>query len=151
MISCTQRNEIIDHSNDIIQIKKLINDSDKGWESKNLEIVLRGYSKDIDWTNAFGDRRQGKEQLRGLLDTIFGLDFVMAGKNNYQEPYITFPSKDIALARSLNIRTGQLWPDGSTMDDRKINHLRVYQIVDGRWVCINHMISQAHNKLKARE
>ncbi len=148
MISCDQDNKIANRSSDLEVIKKLIDDSDKGWETKNLEVVLQGYSEDIDWTNAFGDRRHGKEELRGLLDTIFGLDFVMAGKNNYQKPDITFPSKEIALARSINVRTGQKWPDGSPMDDRIINHLRVYKLIDGNWVCINHMISQAHNKLR---
>ncbi len=147
-IACNDQKKTVDPSSDINEIKKLINDSDKGWDSKNLDLVLKGYSDDIDWTNAFGDRRQGKEELRDLLDTIFGLDFVMAGKNNYQEPDITFPSEEIALARSKNIRTEQQWPDGSPMDDRIINHLRVFKKVDGKWICINHMISQAHNKRK---
>ena len=74
------------------------------------------------------------------------LDFVMAGQNNYQEPDISFPADDIALARSTNIRTGQKWPDGSDMDDRVINHLRVFKKIDGEWLCIHHMISQAHDR-----
>ncbi|UII22307.1 YybH family protein [Fulvivirga ligni] len=107
-IACNDQNKMEDHSKDLAQIKQLINDSDEGWETKNLELVLEGYSDDIDWTNAFGDRRQGKEALSGLLDTIFNLDFVMSGRNNYQEPDITFPSEDIALARSTNIRRSEM-------------------------------------------
>lgn len=130
----------------IEKIKQQITNYGVGWDAKNVDLVLSGYSKDIDWTNAFGDRVQGKNALKSLLETIFSLDFVMSGKNNYQDPDITFPSEDVALARSTNIRTGQKWPDGSPMDDRVINHLRVYKKLDGEWLCISHMISQAHDK-----
>ena len=143
--SCNKESNLIDHSSDIKEIKQIIDDSDKGWDSKNLDLVLQGYSEDIDWTNAFGARVQGKDELRALLKKIFSYDFVMAGKNNYQDPDITFPNPEIALARSINIRTDQKWPDGQHMEDRVINHLRVFKKVNGKWICINHMISQAHN------
>ncbi|MEM8508751.1 MAG: hypothetical protein AAF717_13020 [Bacteroidota bacterium] len=130
----------------LVAIKENINNYDQGWEEKDLAKVLLGYSENIDWTNAFGDRVQGKKELQSLLTTIFGLDFVMSGKNNYQDPEITFLTNDIALARSVNIRRGQKWPDGSPMKDRVINHLRVFQKINGTWLCINHMISQAHDK-----
>ncbi|MGS2727979.1 YybH family protein [Psychroserpens sp. BH13MA-6] len=146
LISCNQNPDPFDHSNDIESIKKSIDNYDKGWDSKDLELVLNEYSEDIDWTNAFGDRVQGKKELKSLLKTIFSLDFVMSGKNNYKEPEIEFLSEDIALVRSVNIRTNQKWPDGRDMDDRIINHLRVFKRIDNKWLCINHMISQAHNK-----
>jgi ketosteroid isomerase-like protein len=111
-----------------------------------VEAVLAGYSEDVDWTNAFGDRVQDKQELRALLETIFSLDFVMSGENNYQAPEIDFLSKDIALVRSVNVRSGQKWPDGSLMKDRIINHLRVFKKTGREWLCINHMISQAHDK-----
>ncbi|MDC6387831.1 hypothetical protein PP182_04020 [Maribacter sp. PR1] len=133
-------------NNDIEMIKQNIIDYDTGWDSKDINRVLAGYSKGIDWTNAFGDRVQGKEELKSLLEIIFSLDFVMSGKNNYQTPDITFLNEDIALARSTNIRTGQKWPDGSPMKDRIINHLRVYKKIEGNWLCMSHMISQAHEK-----
>ena len=133
VISCRNESKPVESSSDINEIEQIINDYDNGWESKNIEMVLQGYSDNIDWTNAFGDRTQGKEELRELLNTIFSLDFVMAGKNNYQDPDITFPNEGIALARSTNIRTGQKWPDGRPMDDRIINHLRVFKKVDGKY------------------
>lgn len=146
-ISCDNKQNGTDHSEDTIAIEQIITDYDKGWDSKDIDLVLAGYSDDIDWTNAFGDRVQGKDQLRDLLETIFSLDFVMAGENNYQKPDITFPNDEIALARSTNIRTGQKWPDGSEMKDRVNNHLRVFKKVNGKWTCFNHMISQAHDKM----
>ncbi len=127
-------------------LRQSIIDYDQGWDAKDIEQVLAHYSEDVDWTNAFGDRTQGKAALRSLLETIFGLDFVMSGQNNYQDPDITFLSEEIALARSVNIRTGQQWPDGRPMNDRIINHLRVFKKSEGRWLCVSHMISQAHEK-----
>ncbi|MEM8929211.1 MAG: hypothetical protein AAGC45_13515 [Bacteroidota bacterium] len=56
-----------------------------------------------------------------MLTTIFGLDFVMSGKNNYQDPEITFLSEQIVLAPSVNIRRGQKWPDNGLMKNRVIN------------------------------
>ena len=131
---------------DDLLIAQQIEKYDAGWDEKNVEKVLSSYADEIDWTNAFGDRTQGKEELKGLLETIFGLDFVMTGKNNYQAPEITYLNDTIALARSVNIRSGQLWPDGSPMKDRIINHLWVFQKKDGVWLCVHHMISQAHEK-----
>ncbi len=131
---------------DIKAIKESITRYDKGWDAKNLNQVLQHYDDNIVWTNAFGDRTQGKAELRTLLETIFNLDFVMSGENNYQEPDITFPKPDFAIARSVNSRTGQKWPDGRLMKDRINNHLRVYQKLDGEWKIIQHIISQAHDK-----
>ena len=147
LVACTGTSKQTDHTTDVQEIKTTIQHYDTGWDSKDIDLVLEGYSDDIDWTNAFGDRVQGKEALRDLLETIFSLDFVMAGTNNYQEPDITFPANEVALARSTNIRTGQKWPDGRPMEDRRINHLRVFQKQNGTWTCIHHMISQAHNKM----
>ncbi len=127
-------------------INQTINDWDIAWETKDLELALKHYADDTDWTNAFGDRVQSKKELRELLDFIFNMDFVMAGENNYGENEITFLNDSIATVRSLNIRKNQMWADSTKMDDRYINHLRIYQKVNGTWLITDHMISQAWPK-----
>ncbi|MEO1654798.1 MAG: SgcJ/EcaC family oxidoreductase [Bacteroidota bacterium] len=144
----SQKKSKLDQPPAIQAIKQVIEDYDQGWDAKDLELVLKGYAEEVDWTNAFGDRMQGKKALKSLLETIFSLDFVMSGQNNYQAPDITFPGSDIALVRSTNIRSGQKWPDGSPMKDRVINHLRVFKKMNGQWLIIHHMISQAQEKQK---
>lgn len=153
LMACnTQKTETaIDYSKVKTQINESIEAWDKGWETKDLELSLKYYADDTDWTNAFGDRVQSKTELRQLLETIFGLDFVMAGENDYGENEITFLSDSIATARSLNIRKNQKWPDGSQMDDRHINHLRIYENKNGKWLIINHMISQAWPKRQPKD
>lgn len=127
-------------------INLAISEWDLAWEQKDVELAINSYSDSCDWTNAFGDRVQSKQDLEQLLSIIFGLDFVMSGKNNYSENDIEFVSNSTAIVRSQNIRTDQKWPDGSEMDDRIINHLRVFEVTDGKWLITHHMISQAWPK-----
>lgn len=128
------------------QIIKSIGEWDKAWDTKDVELAIRYYADETDWTNAFGDRVQSKQELKELLDFIFGLDFVMAGENNSGQIEIVHLNDSIATVRSKNIRKGQEWPDGTKMDDRHINHLRVYKNINGEWLIVNHMISQAWPK-----
>lgn len=118
-----------------------------GWAERDAELAVQDYADDIDWTNAFGDRHQGKDALLEALTFIFGLDFVMAGEsegNEYQE--VRFLSEDIALIRSKLTRTGQQFRSGEVRPDRVIDHLRVLERRNGEWVIVSHLISQAEQR-----
>lgn len=132
-----------DFTKDESAINQSIHDWDNAWENKNVELAIKHYSDKTDWTNAFGRRVQSKDELKDLLKFIFNMDFVMAGENNYGKNEITFLNDSTATVRSKNIRINQRWSDGSRMDDRHINHLRIYQNINGNWLITNHMISQA--------
>ncbi|WP_350288753.1 SgcJ/EcaC family oxidoreductase [uncultured Croceitalea sp.] len=143
----SEKKEIkIDRDKDSKEILKTIDNWNEGWDKKDVELAISDYSKDTDWTNAFGDRMQSKSELRQLLTEIFAMDFVMNGVDNYINDDVKFLTDDIALLRSTNIRTGQKWSDGTLMNDRYIHHLRVFQKIDNKWEITNHMISQAHEK-----
>lgn len=116
-----------DFTKDETAINQSVQDWNNAWKTKDLDLALKHYSNKTDWTNAFGNRVQSKDNLKELLQVIFNMDFVMAGENNYGENEITFINHKIATVRSQNIRKNQKWPDGSKMDDRYINHLRIYQ------------------------
>lgn len=132
-----------DFTRDESAINQSIQDWDNAWGNKNVELAIKHYSNKTDWTNAFGRRVQSKDELKDLLKFIFNMDFVMDGENNYGKNEITFLNDSTATVRSKNIRINQRWPDGSRMDDRHINHLRIYQNINGNWLITNHMISQA--------
>ncbi len=120
---------------------------EQGWAEKNVELAVQDYASDVDWTNAFGDRFQGIEALRQGLGHIFSLDFVMAGTSGTNEfEDVTFLDDDTALIRSKLVRKGQLLRSGDPMPDRHVNHLRVLERRDGRWVIVSHLISQAQPK-----
>jgi len=128
------------------QIEQIIIDQSEGWKNKNLELTLKGYDDTIDWTNAFGDRMQSKEELNVLLTDIFAMDFVMKGVSENQYNDIDFLSSDIAIVHSKTIVKGQEWSDGTKMEDRHNYHQRVFQKKDGTWKVTNHLISQAWPK-----
>lgn len=118
-----------------------------GWTEGDAGLAVQDYAEDTDWTNAFGDRFEGKTTLRDGLAYIFSLGFVMAGDsagNEYND--VTFLSPDVAMVRSKLVRSGQQTSSGEVMPDRHINHLRVYQKRDGRWLIVSHLISQAKEK-----
>ena len=119
----------------------------RGWTEADADLAVQDYAEDTDWTNAFGDRFEGKTALRDGLAYIFSLGFVMAGDsagNEYND--VTFLSPDVAMVRSKLVRSGQQTSTGEVMPDRHINHLRVYQKRDGRWLVVSHLISQAKEK-----
>lgn len=119
----------------------------EGWKTKDAALAVADYAEDADWTNAFGDRFQGRAELQKGLEFIFSLDFVMAGDsggNAYQD--VTFLADDIALIRSQLVRRGQKTDTGDFMNDREINHLRVLRKKNGEWRIISHLISQAKEK-----
>lgn len=119
----------------------------RGWTEADADLAVQDYAQDADWTNAFGDRFEGRTALRDGLAHIFSLGFVMAGDsagNEYND--VTFLAPDVALVRSKLVRSGQQTSTGEVMPDRHINHLRVYQKRGGRWLVVSHLISQAKQK-----
>jgi ketosteroid isomerase-like protein len=132
---------------DIQEIKGTLESWNRGWAEKNVDLAIRDYSEHVDWTNAFGDRFQSQKELKEGLEFIFGLDFVMAGssgKNEFED--VGFLGANVVLLRSKLIRKGQKNAQGKVMPDRHINHLRVYNRIDGKWKIVSHMISQAQPK-----
>ena len=116
---------IAQSSADSIAILKTFDSWSRGWAEKNVTLAIEAYSEDIDWTNAFGSRFQGKKSLKKGLEFIFSLPFVMAGNSVGNEfTDITFLNSDIALVRSKLTRTGQQTSKGEEMPDRHINHIK---------------------------
>ena len=124
-------------------IRETLESWEQGWAHLNAKLAVSHYAEDADWTNAFGDRFQSKEELQKGLEFIFSLDFVMAGESKGHEfDDITFLSSEVAVVRSKLIRVNQKTSTGLLMPDRHINHLRVYERRSGQWLIVSHMISQ---------
>lgn len=120
---------------------------EQGWAHQNAELAVGDYAEDADWTNAFGDRYQSKQELQKGLEFIFSLDFVMAGESEGHEfNDITFLTSEVAIVRSKLVRVNQKTSSGDLMPDRHINHLRVYERRSGKWLIVSHMISQQQRR-----
>ncbi|GLR19879.1 hypothetical protein [Portibacter lacus] len=142
----TIQSKVVDQETDRASLLKTIDHWTQGWENKDVNLAIQDYANDIDWTNAFGDRVTNKEELKQLLEVIFGFDFVMLGQTEYVENDIEFLDQNYVTVRSKSIRKGQKNGDGSLMADRIVNHLRVYRRDKETWKIVNHMISQVHEK-----
>ncbi len=128
-------------------ILKTLESWNQGWAKKDAELAIQDYADNVDWTNAFGDRFQNRDDLKKGLEYIFSLDFVMAGSSGHNEfEDISFLTPDLALLRSKLVRSGQKTSEGEKMPDRHIHHLRVLKRSDGKWRIVSHLISQSHPK-----
>ena len=128
-------------------ILKTLDSWNQGWAKKDAALAIQDYAENVDWTNAFGDRFQSRDDLKKGLEFIFRLDFVMAGtsgRNEFED--VTFLTPDVALLRSKLVRTGQKTSEGEKMPDRHIHHLRVLKRRDGKWQSVSHIISQSQPK-----
>jgi uncharacterized protein (TIGR02246 family) len=132
---------------DSVAVLKILESWNQGWAQTDAGLAVQDYAIDADWTNAFGDRFQGRDALKKGLEFIFGLDFVMAGDSGGNEfEDVTFLTPDVALLRSKLVRAGQKTSMGKAMPDRHIHHLRVLQRREGKWQIVSHLISQALEK-----
>lgn len=142
--SCTSTRNDVD---DRLAVLGTLESWNRGWAEADASLAVEDYAEDADWTNAFGDRFQGRVELEKGLEFIFSLGFVMAGESSSNEfADVTFPAPDIALIRSKLVRAGQKRSDGTVMPDRHIHHLRVLRRDDDRWLIVSHLISQSHEK-----
>lgn len=113
---------------------------ERAWKVQDAALAAQDYSDDADWTNAFGMRRTGRGSIKALLEEVFNLPFVMAGNTEYEYHDVRFVRSDVAVLRSRAIRAGQQLPDGTVEEDRRTNHLRIFERRDGRWSIISHLI-----------
>ncbi len=122
---------------------------ERGWQTYNVALTSRDYSEDADWTNAFGMRVLGRDSIRALLQAVFQIPTVTAGSTRYEYHVVRFLSENVAMVRSRAIRTGQQLADG-TPELRRINHLRVFREISGRWQIVSHLISDERTPGLAR-
>lgn len=113
---------------------------EEGWRVKDAAMASQDYSRDADWTNAFGMRQIGQVAIHRMLSEVFDLPFVMAGDTEYEYHDMTQLGADVILLRSRAIRTGQQLPDGTVEEPRRTNHLRVFERQSGEWLIVSHLI-----------
>lgn len=133
-------------SKDSLQIHSLIEDWNKGWEVKDYILAAKWYSGDARFTNAFGDKRNGKKEVENLLKEVFALPFVMSGISETAEHRYQPLSNNDIIVHTAVIRKGQQMPDGSVMPDRQTTHLRVFKRDAAGWKIKAHLISDARDK-----
>lgn len=133
-------------SNDSLQIVAILDNWNKGWQSKDYKLATKDYSDSAYFTNAFGDKRFGKNQIESLLKEVFSLPFVMAGSSETVTYQFQMLDKLNLVVYSSVVRRGQKLPDNSVIPDRQTSHMRVFQKNNGSWHIVGHLISDARDK-----
>jgi len=126
-------------------IEKIIENWNRGWQTKNANLAAQDYSNDADWTNAFGMKRKGQAEIEKLLTEVFSLQFVMAGESKPVEQSIKFVRPDVAFAVTRVERVGQRTPTGEVLAPRQTSHLRLFLKSGASWKIVSHLISDARD------
>ena len=133
-------------TDDSLQVVTILNDWNKGWQIKDFKLATKGYSDSAYFTNAFGDKRIGKNQIETLLKEVFSLPFVMSGSSETVTYQIQVLDSANLIVYSSVVRRGQKMPDNSIIPDRQTSHMRVFQKNNGAWHIVGHLISDARDK-----
>ena len=109
-------------------------------------MVIKHYADEIHWTNTLGVTIHSREELREFLMPFFSMDFIIVGDDNFENNDISFLTNDITSVWSKNVRSNQLWADGTDRSDCYVHHLRIFRKIGGTWQITNHLISHANLK-----
>lgn len=131
---------------DSMQITSIINDWNHAWNIKDYLLASKWYSDDAKFTNAFGDKKNGRKEIEALLKEVFSLSFVMKGKSDAFFQAFKFMGENIILVHTEVTRKGQTMPDGTAIAERKTTHLRVFRKNRDGWQIEAHLISDARDK-----
>lgn len=126
-------------------IEQVIENWNRGWQTKDAKLAAQDYSDDADWTNAFGMKKKGRIEIEKFLAEVFTLTFVMAGQSRVVEQSVRLIKPDVALVITRVERVGQRTPSAEEMATRRTSHLRVLVKSGDRWKIISHLISDARD------
>jgi ketosteroid isomerase-like protein len=75
-----------------LEILGKITDWNTAWNIKDYKLAAKCYNGKATFTNAFGDKRTGRQEVELSLKEVFSLSFVMSGTSettNHSYQYIT--------------------------------------------------------------
>jgi uncharacterized protein (TIGR02246 family) len=121
---------------DVGAIQKVVTDAvDEGWGKFDVAHTMAEYTPGAYWINAFGNEKEGKEEIEKFVTRIFTQPGM---KHRKQQPLIfvgiRFIRPDIALVHTRQDTTDQLKADGTPEGDRKSHVFRLMLKQDGKWL-----------------
>jgi uncharacterized protein (TIGR02246 family) len=131
---------------DSLQINSIIEDWNISWDVKDYKLAAKWYSNDAKFVNAFGDVKNGKNEIEQLLKEVFSLPFVMSGKSETKAQTFQILNDNVVIIHTSVERKGQKMPEGSNIEKRITTHLRVFEKNSNQWQIKSHLISDARDK-----
>lgn len=130
---------------DSAEITAKIMDWNKAWEVKDASLAAKWYSKNAEWTNAFGHRKTGKIEIEKFLTEVFSLSNVMSGVSSIKENAYIMITGEVVLVRTEIERKGQKINTGEEMETRNTIHHRIFKRINGQWFIVAHLIADARD------
>jgi uncharacterized protein (TIGR02246 family) len=112
---------------------------------ENLDVTSgpSQFAVDADWTNAFGVRLHGREEIARFFDKLHQDPNFMAGKtvSGSHEMDVRFVRPDAAVVHNFHDREGQIdSATGKAMRTRKIHTQYVLSKEQGKWLIQSELI-----------
>jgi uncharacterized protein (TIGR02246 family) len=111
------------------------------------------YAADADWTNAFGNRLHGREEIAKFFDKLHHDPNFTAGKAtpSTDKSDVRFVRPDVAVVYEYIERVGQIDPTvNKPMPTRKIHVQYVLSKEDGKWLIQSELIMDEEHYAKEK-
>lgn len=131
---------LMGQSEDQNVIRQITENWISGWQTCNSALAVEGFAEDVDWVNAFGVKKRGREEVQAFLDWVFSLPNATERKNSEKITSIRFIRSDVALVNSDFQVEKQRYVTGEEMPDRKGHAIRVMTKEEGLWQIVSMMI-----------
>jgi uncharacterized protein (TIGR02246 family) len=116
-----------------------------GFRDFDAQRVSSTYAENADWTNAFGVRQRGREQIRSYLTRLFETPQfrTRAPGGGSTELTIKLVRPDVAVAHRITEIVGQKGPNNEDLPPRKIHRLLVLTKNTGEWLIESELVMDA--------
>lgn len=128
------------HADDEAAVMQIVTNWDKGWETLDAELACRDYAADVDWINAFGRKRKGRDQIQEFLARGFKSRAMASLRGTSSSVHLRFVRPDVAVVFAYRETAGQRTPSGQEYPTRRTHSLRVVVKEQGTWAIISHLI-----------
>jgi uncharacterized protein (TIGR02246 family) len=106
------------------------------------------YAEDADWTNAFGTRCHGRQEIIAYLEKLFADSRFGAGRLvGKPEASIRFAGDGkVAIAHTYAEREGQQTVEGGELPVRRNHSLKVLEKRGGHWLIVSEIYMDARDE-----
>ncbi len=122
-------------SEDESKIKALVEVDQRRVLGQGQGNLAEVFAADIDWTNAWGRRLHGLEELSRFWEQARHNQGYLAGKVTPEsvKTEVRFVRPDVAVVHTYNERVGQI-EEGKVIPTRKVHSQIVVSKEDGKWL-----------------
>lgn len=130
-------------------IQQIVENWMLGWSSCNAKLAVQGFAEDIDWINAFGVKKKGREEVQKFLSWVFSLPNAKERKDTETITLIRFIRPRVVIVYS-DFHVGmQKYLTGEETENREGHIIRVLVKDERKWEIVSMFMMEKPNKYRA--